>query len=140
MGTSSAGIGYGTTLSRGNGATPEVFTAIGEVKDISGPGLSVDDVEATHQGSPDGFKEFVPGLIDGGEVAFDIQLVDDETTQEQVITDLNARTKRNYKLVSPGGGGWTFAGYVKGFEPSYPVQDVVTASVTIKVSGKPTRN
>jgi hypothetical protein len=31
-------IGLGTILKIGDGATPEVFTAIAEVKDITGPG------------------------------------------------------------------------------------------------------
>ena len=33
-------IGLGTLLKIGDGDTPEVFTAIGEVKDITGPGLT----------------------------------------------------------------------------------------------------
>ena len=33
-------IGLGTLLKIGDGATPEVFTAIAEVKDITGTGLT----------------------------------------------------------------------------------------------------
>jgi hypothetical protein len=33
-------IGLGTRLKIGDGATPEVFTAIAEVKDITGPRLT----------------------------------------------------------------------------------------------------
>ena len=44
-------IGLGTLLKIGDGAIPEVFTAIAEVKDITGPGLTREFAEFTHQQS-----------------------------------------------------------------------------------------
>ena len=66
---SDAIIGYGTIIARGNGAVPEVFTAIAEVISIDGPGLDSDDVEVTHLSSPGGYREYKGGLKEPGEVS-----------------------------------------------------------------------
>ena len=42
-------IGLGTLLKIGDGEVSESFTAIAEVKDITGPGLSREFAEFTHQ-------------------------------------------------------------------------------------------
>ena len=39
--------GSGTVLSRGDAASPEVFTAIGDVISISGPAITKDAIETT---------------------------------------------------------------------------------------------
>ena len=51
-------IGLGTLLKIGDGATPEVFAAIAEVKDITGPGLSREFAEFTRQQSSGGYREY----------------------------------------------------------------------------------
>jgi len=56
------------------------------------------------------------------------------------LKDLKNRTKRNFQLVFPDVGAttWAFAAYVTGFEPSAPVDDLLGASVTLKITGQPT--
>jgi hypothetical protein len=44
-------IGLGTLLKIGNGASPEVFTAIAEVLGITGPGLTREFAGFTHRQS-----------------------------------------------------------------------------------------
>jgi len=51
-------IGLGTLLKIGDGDTPEVFAAIAEVKDITGPGLAREFAEFTHQQSEGGYREY----------------------------------------------------------------------------------
>lgn len=58
----------GTTLEIGDGASPIVYTAIGEVVDISGPTSSRGEIDGTHLGST--AKEFDLELIDHGELTF----------------------------------------------------------------------
>ena len=65
MGTA-AKSAQGVQLKSGDGAGPEVFTKIGELKDISGPDEASDQLDATSLDSTS--KEFIGGLRDGGEV------------------------------------------------------------------------
>ena len=57
---------------RGYSNRPENFTKIGRIRDISGPEPSVNEVEVTSNDSPLNYKEFIPGLKDGGNVSFDM--------------------------------------------------------------------
>jgi len=141
MTESNAISAFGTLLQRGDGADPENFTPIAEVLDIKPPALSADTEEVTHQGSPDGWKEYIVTLLDGGEVSFDINFIPTDTTHNAaagLLADYSARTKRNWKVVFPDGTAWQFAAYVTGFEPDAPVGGKLAASVTLKVTGKPT--
>ena len=135
--------GYGTLLQAGDGAATEVFATIAEVKDISGPGLEMTQEEATSHDSTNGWREFVSTLADGGEVSFEVNFIPTDGTQDAstgLIADFEARTLRNFQLVFPDTGSttWGFAANVSGFEPAEPVDGLLTASVTLKISGEPT--
>ena len=65
---------------RGYTNQPANFQKIGRIRDISGPEPSVNEVEVTSNDSPLNYKEFIPGLKDGGTVSFDMVYdVRDET-------------------------------------------------------------
>ncbi len=134
-----AGIdGFGTEFQRGDGAGPEVFTAIANVTNISGPGLARETIDVTAHDSPDAYMEFIGGLKDGGEVSVDVNY--DPADHDVLIADFDDTAPRNYKIVFPDAGAstWTFAGIMTGFEPDAPYDDKLSASLTFKVSGKPT--
>lgn len=134
---------YGTLLKRGDGGTPEAFTTLAEVRDISGPELSLDTVDVTSHSSSNGWEEHVATILRSGEVTFDINYVpsgSDHDASTGIIADMTSRTLRNWQLVFPDSGSttWNFAAYVTGFSPNAPVAGELTASVTLKVSGEPT--
>jgi len=132
---------FGTLLKRGDGGGTEVFTTIAEVRDISGPSISVDTTEVTHQTSTNGWKEKLPTLKDAGEVSFDCNFIPTENTQDAgagLLLDLKNKTKRNFQLVFPDTTTWSFSAFVTGFAPSAPLGDALTASVTLTVTGEPT--
>ena len=53
--------------------------------------------------------------------------------------DLQGRAAlKNRKIVFPDGSYFTFAAILTGYEPDAPIDDKMAASVTLKVSGKPT--
>lgn len=141
---SDAVAGFNSLLQIGDGATPtENFTTIAEVKDISGPSLSLNPVGVTNQSSTGGWAEFIGGLLDAGEVTFDINYLPTHATHNAatgLIRDLVNRTKRNFKLIFPNAGAttWAFTALVTAFSPSEPVADALTASVSLKISGQPT--
>lgn len=132
-----AGIdGRGTQLQRGDGGSPEAFTAIANVTNISAPSLARETYDVTTHGSPDGWREFIGGLKDGGEVGLDINYDPDE--HDPQADDFDDEVPRNYRVVFPGGiATWAITALLTGFEASAPHDDKLTASLTFKVSGKP---
>ena len=133
-------LGYGTQLKRGDGATPEIFTAIAEVRDISGPNLSRDFEEVTHQASPAGYTEFLPKLKSGSELQFELAFLPGDPTQDAntgLLADYESGAKRNYKLVFPFTPNKTasFAAFVQSLQPKAPVNAAMTASATLKITG-----
>ncbi|MFD0344007.1 phage tail tube protein [Streptomyces sp. NPDC127117] len=134
-----AGInGFGVALKRGDGAATEVFAAIADITNLTGPGLSRTTVDVTSHDSPNAYMEFVGGLKDGGEVSADINY--QPAVHDVLVDDLDDDEPRNYKIVFPDEAKttWSFKALLTGFEPSAPYDDKLSASLTLKVSGKPT--
>ncbi len=134
---------FGSLLKIGDGGTPEAFTTIAECYDISGPSLALDAIEITHHTSTDGWREFVGGLLDGGEVTLSINFDPVGATHgysSGLVEDMVNRTKRNFQLVfpDPGTTTWAFTALVTGFEVKAPIDDRLSSDVTLKISGKPT--
>ena len=58
---------------------------------------------------------------------------------DDLIADFGDAEPRDYKVVWPGTlGTWAFKALLTGFEPEAPHDDKLAASLTFKVSGKPT--
>lgn len=130
--------GFGTLLKVGNGGSPtETFAAIAEVKSISGPQISMEFIDATHMESPSGYREVLPSFKDGGEVSFDVNFLPANSTQTGLTTDFENQTLRNFKIVWPDAAPttWAFSAYITGFQPNASIDDVLSASVTLKISG-----
>jgi predicted secreted protein len=133
---------FGTLLQVGDGATPtESFTTIAEVRDITGPEISMDTEDITPHDAADGWEEFIPTILRSGEVTFDVNFVPSNATHGDtsggLINLLKNRTLRNFKMVLPTTPTytWSFAAYVTGFRNSEPVGGALAASVTLKPSG-----
>lgn len=140
---SDAVFAQGTLLKAGNGAATEVFTTISEVTNIGGPGLALDPIEVTNMDSTAGWREFIGGLLDGGEVSISINYKPDNATHNAangLINDMENRTKRNFQLIFSDSGNTTFSftALVTGFESTAPVDGHLTADVTFKITGQPT--
>jgi predicted secreted protein len=127
---------FGTLLKIGDGASPEVFTTIAEVKDVSGPALNSRTTEVTSHGSPHAVVEKIITLLEIGNITFDLNWVPGGVTHLQLITDWYAKTKRNFQVVFPDAGSFTilFPAAIS-FEPTAPVEGALTASVTLEVLG-----
>ena len=136
--------GYGTLLQIGDGAGPEVFTTIAEVVTISGPSLTREVIDMTNHGSPNSWREFVAGLLDGGDLTFTINYLPVNATHKKatggLLQDLVDGTKRNFQLVFTDSGTttWTIPAIITGFSPNAPIDDKLSADVSLKVAGEPT--
>lgn len=130
---------FSTALKLGDGASPEVFTAVSNVSNISISGYAVDSIDVTTHDSADGFREYVAGLSDGGEISFDLVFDPSASTNSALKTTMDARTVNNWKVEFPLSPvkTWAFSGFITSLEIEAPLDESISGSCTIKVSGKP---
>lgn len=130
---------FGTLLKIGDGGGSEVFTTIGEVRDISGPAMALGTEEVTSHDSASGFREYIPTLLEGGEVSFTINFTAASTQgfSGGLYTSMTNKTLRNFQLVIPTASAKTcsFAAYVTAFPLNLPVEGAITADITLQISG-----
>jgi hypothetical protein len=131
---------HGTLIQKGNGGTPEVFATIGTIGNIEGPGFTRELHDASVQTSD--WAVVIPGMKRGEQLTVDINFDPADPTHDHLtglLADYNSGIKRNFRIVFPdiGSTTWQFAGYVTNMPPSAPVDGVLTASVTIAITGDP---
>jgi predicted secreted protein len=145
---SNAHIGAGAELQKGQGDSPETFISVMGIKSITGPQISRDSVETTDMQS-NGWREFIGGLKDGGEVTFDANFLPRDATQNQEDGGFMAEfdksscdSRGNWRILLPECQGepegfFEFAAIVTGQQVEVPLDDVMAFSGTLKVSGRP---
>lgn len=130
---------FGTLVKRGDAGAPENFTTIANVKDIDGPGMKVDFEDVTtHSSAAAGlFKEWLPTLMDGGNVKFDVLWDPNDVTHTGLQADQSSQVKRNFQIVFPTTPTKTasFAAYVDDFSFKAAVKNVLMRQLSLKVSG-----
>jgi len=134
-----AGIdAFGISLERGDGMTPtEAFTAIGNVYDVKGPEIKRDTYDVTAHDSANGWREFIGGLKDAGEVTISVNY--DPSIHDTLVADFEDTAPRNYKMVFPQSlGEWALKLILTEFSQEAPSDDKLSAELKFKVSGKPT--
>lgn len=119
-------------------ATPAGLFDIGEVFNITPPGGTADRVDATHMKSPGRRREFVSGLIDGGEASFEINLVVGSDTDKLIRRLLTSGDIVQHQIEFPNGVTVTYDASITGYEKSVPLDDRMTATVTVAPSGDET--
>jgi hypothetical protein len=103
---SSGSIGYGAKLKRGNGASPQVFTAVAEVRKISGVGSKRGLVDFTNLDSLLTSMEYKLAMKDGQEFTAECNWIPDSTTQDQsagMVADHDNGTVRDFQITLPAG-------------------------------------
>lgn len=137
-----AWISNGAVIAVGDGASPEVFTAIGEVLTIDGPKESRPIIDTSTLSSS--IRSGKVGLRDGGTVAVTCHLDPATTAQDTVYTHFTAATgtEKNYRITltdtSPA-ETITFAAVVQEYGgPEIAIDDTIKLSFTLKVVAAPT--
>lgn len=118
-------------MAQGTGTTLTFASFTANLLDISGPGLSRDVVETTHMGTTVA-KTFEPAdLYDGGEVNATIEY---DGSKNPPITGTSGAVVIDW---SGTGAGYksTFNGFLTAFEPQAAINERMTATLTIKVTG-----
>lgn len=133
-----ARIGWSAELHLSTDDTAANLTELAEITAITLPNPTVEDVEATHFKSPNRRREYIAGLIEDGEGTFEMNYVPGSATETLVQGAIDGGGARAYKIVVPDGAtGWEISGtvIVKGFERNVPIDDRMTATMTVRFTG-----
>lgn len=144
MVASAAMLGYGSIFEIAtSSASPTNFISLGEVFNITPPSANVDPVDVTHMQSPDRRREFISGLIDGGECSFEMNYVPgsdgDDELHEILELPVGESRRRSCRITYPNDVTHTFDAELQTYEASVPTDDKMTATVSFKVTGAITR-
>lgn len=124
----------GTTLSIG-----ETSVQVAGLTSINGLELSADTIDATTLNSTGGYREFEAGFKDAGEVSLEGYLETATGDGQKELYDLfESGDTEDFSIDFPNGAKWEFKGIVTGFTTGASLEDLLSFSGTIKVSGKPT--
>lgn len=127
-------IGYGSKVRIGVGATP-TWTELAFVGDIEMPDEQVDEVEVTHMQSPGRRKQFIAGLIDGGEVGVPMNYIPGSVTDTLLLgLKASGETVQVEITLTATGTPEIYAGFLKGYARTAPVNDKMMATATFRLS------
>jgi len=134
--TTSARIGWNTILKRGNGATPEVFTSLGEVTGISDIGESRPTHTVTHMESPEGKDDTILGNAAPSEMSVTLNFLPGSTAQQGLKDDFDNQTQRNFQLnhPDPAVSAWTFTARVSAYRVNIEAATPRSISFTLSIS------
>ena len=123
---SNAFAGVGTVFKRG-------AVAVAEVSSISGPNISRGHIDVTNLDSTGGYREFIAGFRDAGEVTLTMNFTfatwqdfKDDIDQEDPVAYSIALSNTEDTIIS-------FDGLVTALGMAIPFDDKVTSDVTIKI-------
>jgi predicted secreted protein len=146
--TTNAKIGFGNLFQILNvGASPDEWVTVAEVKSITPPSFARDAQDATHTESTEGWREFIPGLKDGGEISVELNFVPDSDTTDLILAQFASDDLSQVRILfadgnqagpTPTCSSFTCSGVITGFPIEAPIEDGQTATITFKISGKPT--
>ncbi len=107
---------------------------------IGGLDLSADTIDVTTLDSDGAYREFIAGFKDAGEVSLEGYLELETGKGQKELYDLfEIGAEEQFTILFPNNmGSWQFKGVVTGFSTSADLEDPLSFSATIKVSGKPT--
>lgn len=127
-----------------NPAGSGIFSQVGCLTSISGPNISVPEIDATCM--TDQAKFFLPGLQDPGDISFELQVDFQDPSVQQLFTDIDNRATRLYRVVwsdnlstlpgAPAAGTiFEFTAFVNGIPTSGGVDAVVSATLGLRIVG-----
>ena len=137
-----ARIGWGGELWLSSDNTEANLVELDEVKTVGFPQIEADEHEVTHLKSPDGFKEYINGLRDGGEFSATFNYAPGSAT-DLLLTNALGSTTRKLRIVAPDESGtgapdwnYTFPVLVKRYSPDEMEPNApMTATATFRAAG-----
>lgn len=130
---------FGTILERAIDDIDTAFIEIGDVTNFSGPSAAREAYDSTHHRSPQRRRQFIPGLVDEGEISMDVNYRPD--VHDILVSDFDLREPRHYRMVIPDfddellRSTYTFAAFITAYDREFPVDNKATATITFKITG-----
>jgi hypothetical protein len=137
-----ARIGWGGELWVSTDNTEANLVELSEVREVGFPQDETDEHDVTHLKSPGRRKEFIQGLIDGGEFTATLNYDPGDATDLLLTGAKDTGTTRKVRICIPDTSGtgtiewnFTFSAFVKRYgpenmEPNAPITSTVTFRVT----------
>jgi predicted secreted protein len=139
--TTEARIGWGAEVQLSSSSAVAGLVEIGEVRSFNVPSDTADEHEVTHFKSEDRRKEFISGLIDGGEVTVTMNYVPGSASDLLLTDAAESGTTRAVRFIIPdqtGTAAWqiTTAGFVSRYSPDTVEPNApITATAVIRLTG-----
>lgn len=127
----------GTQFHIGTEVSPTTYVSLGEVRSMDGPGGEAAVLDATHSLST--AKEKLMGLPDEGQIQVTVNYLSGNQGQDEFLEARAAQQIRDYKITFVNGEILLFQGFAKGHKISGQVDQVVTATLTVEITGPVTR-
>lgn len=130
--------GLGTTLEFEKAGSESANLVIGNLTSIGEIGADADEIDVTTLDSTGGYREFIPGFKDAGEVALSGYFVKGKN-HDKIIELFDSGEARNGIINFPSGTKITFPCFVKSYKVGpEEVDGAVGFSASLRVTGKPT--
>lgn len=116
-------------------------TKVGGLTEINGIELSADTLDTTTLDSDGGYRQFTGGFKDAGEVTVSGYFEVNATNGQKKMYDAFEKGgEEDFAIEFPSElkAKWIFKGVVTGFSTGAALEDLISFSATVKVSGKPT--
>jgi hypothetical protein len=138
-----ARIGWGGKLYVSTDNTEGALTLLEEVRSVTFPQDEADEHEVTHLNSPGRRKEFIQGLIDGGEITATLNYDPGDATDLLLTAAKDTGTTRKVRIVVPDNSGtgtadwnFTFSGFIRRYAPdTMEANAPITSTLVIRVTG-----
>lgn len=128
---------FGTTLKAFDVLTDYAYETVAYVTDIQAPGLGLDALDTSQHATTSGARTAVAGLLDPGELTLDILWDPSAATHDLLIDLLTGRTSSLFQITYPDATVDNFQGYVTGFEPGAPFDELLSGTVNLRMTGRP---
>lgn len=132
--TSGAVNSIGTVVQRWSGSG---WVTLAEIKSVAGPGMTRETIEVTTLNSPDGYKEFIAGFKDGGNVGLTMNYT--RAGFNILKADFEDDALQNYQIVLSDADATSieFEGLVVEMPLAVNMGEAITMETSIKVTAKP---
>lgn len=128
-------IGYDTRFAIESTPGSDTYTELAEVYEITPPSSTIAKVQVTHMKSPGRRHEYIPGLTENGAASLQMNYVPGSASDLRLEALRASGQVVSMRITYPNGVTVTFDGFVEEYTPAVPVDDRLTATVSLAVTG-----
>ena len=146
---SNAWWAYGSEFQVKDGSDGSTWMAVAEILDISGPNMSMESIDVSSQDGSNGWRDFVPGWRDGGEVSISANWLPAHETQgdgtavseaEGILQSFEDDNVHDFQIVTADDGSAGtltvgLSGIITSFNTTLPLTEQAKLDFSIKITG-----